>query len=542
MELNPAFDILIVGGRLWSDGASLPSDAVGLRAGRIAAIGDSRELDPRAGSETLRLDARGASVTPGITDAHLHLLSWSRSRRELLLAGARSAEEVAARVAERATIQTSGTLIGRGWDADSWSDAPHRSLLDRACPDRPVFLHSKDFHAVWVNGAALARAGVDDATPEPSGGRLERDAAGRLTGVAREHAVRLFLDLARESDHGDDFEGLDESAAFLHQEGITAVHNFEGVEERGILWAWNERSPRLRLLHHLPHAELDRALEQGVRSGQGDDWRRLGAVKLFADGTLGSRTAAMLEPYDGTAERGMSLLPGPELRETVRRALDGGLAVAIHAIGDRAVRESLDAFESSGTALRGPELGSRIEHAQLVHPLDLPRFGTLGVAASMQPIHATADRDLAERWWASRLEHAYPWRSLLARGALLAFGSDAPVEAPEVAAALHAAVTRQRPDEQAQRAPFVPGERLDLDQALTALTEGPARLAGWWPRCGRIAPGAKADLVVWDRDLHTTPADRLHEARPAFTLLEGRVVYAAGERSATAVAHAKRGP
>jgi hypothetical protein len=207
--------------------------------------------------------------------------------------------------------------------------------------------------------------------------------------------------------------------------------------------------------------------------------------------------------------------------------------VAVHAIGDRAVRSALDAFEACGPALAKLRLPPRIEHAQLVHDDDLPRFAALGVAASMQPLHGTADRPLVERYWSSRRTRAYPWRALLDHGARLAFGSDAPVEWPSPALGLHAAVTRERPGVSGD--PFVPGQRIALDEALTAYTEGPARLAGAWPRLGRIAADCLADLVVWDADLHELPAGRLHEAAPAYTVLGGELAFE--RRPAAAAAH-----
>jgi predicted amidohydrolase YtcJ len=282
----------------------------------------------------------------------------------------------------------------------------------------------------------------------------------------------------------------------------------------------------------LPHSGLESSLTLGLSSGVGDDRFRIGPLKLFADGTLGSRTAAMLEAYDGTNDRGMDLIPADELAQIVSRAWAGGLAVAIHAIGDRAVRSSLDAFAAAArSSSRRPELPSRIEHAQLVAESDLPRFASLGIAASMQPIHCTSDRDLVERWWSGRRERSYPWQSLLGSGAPLAFGSDAPVEAPSVARGLHAAVTRSRPGD--SRGSFVASQCMKLDQALTAYTEGPARLAGQWPRVGRIGPGTIADLVVWNTNLHSEP-DRLWQARPILTLVDGNVFHRATDRAESA--------
>jgi predicted amidohydrolase YtcJ len=278
------------------------------------------------------------------------------------------------------------------------------------------------------------------------------------------------------------------------------------------------------VLMHLPHSGLDAALALGLESGVGDDAFRVGGIKLFADGALGSRTAALLEPYEGTADRGMELIAPRELAGTVRRALEGGLALAIHAIGDRALRNTLDAFDAAGGALGRPRLPSRIEHLQLVDPADAPRLARLGVAASMQPVHCTSDLVMADRAWGSRCENAYPWRRMLASGAALAFGSDAPVEAPGTAAGLFAAITRCRADG-SPAGGWRPAERLSLDEALSCYTSAPARLAGSWPRLGTLRPGARADVVVWSDDLHARDPLSLGEARPRWTIADGEVVF-----------------
>ncbi len=531
-------DLLVRGARAWSDGAPLPgADAIAIRAGRILAVGREADLAPLVGPGTEILDAAGGTVTPGITDAHIHLLQWARSLSQLALQGAASAAEVGERL-QRFVLDHpgEGPVTGRGWDANVWSEPPHRAVLDAVCPERPVLLHSRDFHALWVNGAALAAAGVHRDTPDPPDGRIERDAAGDPTGVVREHAVRRFAALEAAADPGRDRDAIARAVALLHRSGITAIHDFEGADAQQALRAMAEGGgPRVRVLMQIPHAGLDHAVALGLESGLGDDHFRIGAVKLFADGTLGSRTAALLEPYDGTSNRGMELIAPEALRTDVSRALRAGLAVAIHAIGDRAVRSSLDAFQAAGDDLRRPRLQSRIEHLQLVDASDLPRLRRLGVAASVQPTHCTSDLDLVERWWTTRRDRAYPYGSLVESGALVAFGSDAPVEDPAPALALHAAVTRQRPDGTPPGG-FVPEQRVTLDVALTSLTANPARLAGQWPRLGRVAAGAIADLVVWSADLHRVHPEELHRAYCVATVLEGEVVHRHAAREAAGVA------
>jgi predicted amidohydrolase YtcJ len=527
--------LLIVNAAPWSGTRIVDADALALGDGRVLAYGREAELAELRGPDTEILDARGATVTPGITDAHIHLLSWARAAMESNLIGATSRAEAVARVATFATAHPERrVVIGRGWDSAAWSEPPHHDALDAVVADRPVLLHSRDFHNLWVNRAALAAAGIDRRTPDPPGGKIERDVQGEPTGVLREHAVRLCAELER-STPADDARALDAAVRRLHAHGVTAIHDFGGAESHGLLRAHVERgeSP-LRVLMHLNMA-LEEALAMGAASGDGDDGFRIGALKLFADGTLGSRTAALLEPYDGTDERGMDVIPPRDLARIVRRAFEAGLSVAVHAIGDRAVRSALDAFEASQDAIPGLDLAPRIEHVQLLDPADAPRFAALGVAASMQPVHCTSDMDQAARDWASRHEWTYPWRALLDLGATLAFGSDAPVEEPSVAAGLHAAVTRERAD---RRGAYVPGQRIGLDEALRAYTEAPARLAASESRLGRLAPGAPGDVVVWDRDLHATDPSSLFRARPVMTVFGGRIVHRREARDELRVATA----
>ncbi len=493
----------------------------------MLAVGPAAELEHAAPAGALRIDARGATVTPGLTDAHLHLVQWARSLAELDLSGLPH-DAVIAKVAAAAAARpdAAAPIVGRGWDANRWAEPPHRSALDRAAGARCVLLHSHDFHNLWVNTAALAAAGITRATPDPDGGRIGRDAAGEPTGVLQEHAVRLCRDLLAGARGASDADLVRAAVKRLHREGVTAVHDFEGPDAERVLRALgSDPADRVRVLMHLAHSGLDEALAAGLESGLGDDWFRTGAVKLFADGTLGSRTAALLEPYEGTTDAGFELIPPRELRGIVARAVAGGISVAVHAIGDRAVRSTLDAIEAAGAGRARLALAPRIEHVQLLDPADRPRFARLGVAASMQPSHCVADREIAERGWGSRVVHSYPWRSLLDDGALLAFGSDAPVEPPSVAAGLAAAVTRRLPGDAGA---FVPEQAVSLDQALTAYTEAPARLAGAWPRVGTLRPEARADLVVWNADLHALDPIGLSAAYPMWTLLDGRIVHEAG--------------
>jgi predicted amidohydrolase YtcJ len=516
--------LLVTGGRLWPAARWAGADAVFVRGGRISAIGRTRDLVAAVPGAT-RIDARGATVTPGLCDAHLHFVPWAQGRRQPDLLGAATRAEALARV-DRALGEMTGDapLVGRGWDEMGWEARPDRTSLDALAAVRPVVLHSHDFHSVWANSAALRAAGVTRATVDPAGGCFERDGSGEPTGIVRENAVSVFAALEAQAGPEITAAVLDDAAAALHAAGITAVHDFQrNAADMARMRALAGRR-RLRVLQHVGEEQLAQLSAAGLASGVGDAWFRVGALKLFADGALGSRTAALLEPYDDGHGLGMVTIPREELIAIVRRAAEAGFASAIHAIGDRAVRHALDAFEAARAAAPAPPLPPRIEHVQLLHPDDLPRFAALGVAASMQPQHATSDAFAATAAWGARCALGYPWRSLHESGVLLAFGSDAPVEPPLAWLGLHAAVTRTRPDGTPPGG-FVPEQRIGLDQALRAYTEGAASLAGLAGQLGTLEPGAEADLVVWDRNLHAVPPEVLPLARPAITVLGGEIVY-----------------
>ncbi len=510
-------DLVFVNGRLWS-GRTLAADALRVRDGRIVAIGRAAEL---ATSDADVRDAGGATVTPGLIDAHLHFTPWARARMQPDLHGQRTRAGALAVIAQSLAADGAGTLVGRGWDESEWHEPPHRAALDALAADRPVLLHRHDFHALWVNSAALRAAGVTRATPDPEGGTFERDAAGELTGVVREHAVRAFA--ALEEAAGPELTPalLDDAARALYAEGVTGVHDYQRNHDDWQRMHALAARRRLRVLQHIGSEQLQQARELGLVAGAGDDWFRTGSLKLFADGTLGSRTALMLERYDDADTLGMPLMDRDELIASVGAAAGAGFSVTIHAIGDRAVRNALDAIESAHARLRTLPLPPRIEHVQLLDDADRPRFRALGVAASMQPQHCVSDAPVARRAWGARCERSYPWATLAADGVTLAFGSDAPVEPPCAALGLAAAVERVGADGQ----PFVTAQAIPLDLALTGYTSAAAALAGGRLGSGRLAVGEPADLVIWDRDLHTAPAGALSAARPRWTTLAGQIVY-----------------
>ncbi|MFH1086694.1 MAG: amidohydrolase, partial [Chloroflexota bacterium] len=399
---------------------------------------------------------------------------------------------------------------------------PTAADLDRVTPDHPVRLSAKSGHAAWVNSRALALAGVTAATPDPAGGALVRDARGQPTGVLLEEAMRLVDAHIPPPNLEGVLAGMRAALAVVARAGLTSLHDMDGplaFQAEQILRERDELT--VRIVKSIPLAHLDEAIGLGLRTGLGDDWLRIGQVKMFADGALGPRTAWMLEGYASAPEdTGIATTPVEVLRASVRRANAAGLGCAIHAIGDRACREVLDLYADARGAHPGPR--NRIEHAQILHPDDTPRFGALGVIASMQPIHCTSDMHISDRHLGPRAAGAYAFRTLLATGATLAFGSDAPVEPVQPLIGIHAAVTRRRADGSPGWAGWHPEHRLSVSEALRGYTLGAAHAAGLEDRLGALAPGKLADVTILDGDLFEVASTDILTLQVLGTLVGGR--------------------
>ena len=503
-------------------GPAEPPDAVLVRGGRVLAAGARRALrDAHPGASVL--DLAGTVITPGLTDAHVHLAEWAMARSGVDLRGAGSAHDAARRVAAAAGDGAAGWIRGRGWSAGAWPDAPARDLLDAVSPDRPVLLQSHDMHSLWLNGAALAAAGIGDDTPDPPGGRIERDERGRATGILRENAMPLALEAMPAPSAAERERHVLEAQSALHRMGVTGVHTVE-PDSLALLEAIRASGRlRLRILQHLPLARLDDALRIGLRSGFGGEWLRIGGVKMFLDGALGSRTAWLRSPYEGSDDVGVSTLPPETFRDVVARGAAGGLAMTVHAIGDAAVDLALDVLGGTeGARLTGP-VPHRIEHVQLVGPDRLRDAGAAGIVCSMQPQHLMTDWPAIDRDWGERGRTAFPFRSLADGGAVLAFGSDAPVEEPDPRLGLYAAVARRDLGGAPERG-WHPGEAVSALEALAGYTTGAARAAGD-PRQGRLAPGCFADLVAWDADPLAVEPRALPKLGCVMTMVGGETVW-----------------
>jgi len=516
--------------------------AIDLASGRILAAGDDATITALAGPLTETTDLRGRTVLPGFIDAHAHLVSYAQSRLDVDLRDAHSEDEAVARVAARAEQSPAGAWIfGRSWDKNHWPEQrfPSKASLDAAIPAHPVALSSHDYHSLWVNSEALRRAGIDAATPDPGRGRIGRDADGEPDGVLYEDATELVY---RVADPASDERLLVELRVILAElcaRGVTGVHNIEDDRSLRLLQrlrANGELSPRV--LYYIQRRALPHALELGIEGDFGDDTLRFAGVKLYMDGALGSQTAAMLDPYEGQPEnRGLLTTTEAEVEQLAREATTGGIGVAIHAIGDRAVHAALDGIETAlqAEAAQAEEKGAqartrriRLEHVQLARMEDIARMARLGVVASVQPFHAVVDRDAAERYWGDRYRRAYAYQALRQAGATLALGSDVPVDTPDPWRILHAAINRQNDAEQ-DRPAWLPDQALSVAQAMWGYTVGAAWAGGQEARQGSLAPGKLADLIVLSDDPFTAPPERIAQTQVLATLVDGQLVHGALE-------------
>jgi predicted amidohydrolase YtcJ len=464
-----------------------------------------------------RVDLGGRCVVPGFTDSHVHFPTWALAQRQVRLEGTQSLDEALTRVAAAvAEVPPGRWLRGLGWRSGDWSPAvePTKDALDAVSGDVPVALMAKDYHSLWLNSAALAQADGDLQVP---GGVVERDERGEPTGVLREESAWHFRDLYVHPTVDEMVEACREAIPLANARGVVSVHDKDGW--LGALRVFQrlraDGALTFRVWQSLPHTLLDRLEEIGFSSGLGDDLLRVGYIKTFLDGTLGSGTALLLEGG------GVEITGYDEFEDIVRRSARAGFPVAVHAIGDLANRRALDAFEATQAEWRPRGLRQRIEHAQLLATEDIPRFAELGVAASVQFSHAPSDRDLAERFWEGKTERAYAFRSLLATGALVANGSDAPIEELEPLLGIRAGVLRTLDE----RESWHPEQAVSVEEALYATCVAPAWLTGDERRRGKLLPGFLADLVVLDRDPVACPPEELPEVAVVATMLGGRWVH-----------------
>ncbi|HET7027229.1 MAG TPA: amidohydrolase [Candidatus Limnocylindrales bacterium] len=517
-------------------------EALAIAGRRIVATGSRPEIEALAGPRTRRLDLAPTEVVlPGLTDAHLHLLDVALAAERVDLSDAPTLEAAMAGIAA-ASKRAGGDdwIEGGGWDPNRWGRWPTAVDLEQAAPGRRVAVWAHDHHALLVSRRALAEAAIGDASQDPPGGRIRRDAAGVATGVLHEHASRLVSERIPPLDDDRTDRAIESACRRLLALGIVAAHDMGTLAPDRMLGGAFGSVGRLDARGGLPirvHAgireeSLDEAVRRGLRTGvpiaaPGAGRARVGWWKRFADGSLGSRTAYLRAPYEGGSDRGILLVDPEGLRDDIARAARQGIVSAVHAIGDAALDVALDALAPIEDSLVGP--ARRVEHAQLVHDDQLGRLARAGIALSMQPYHAVSDGPSIGAAWGARARRlGYRWRSAIRSGVALAFGSDAPVESPNPWRGIAAAIDRSAATLGEAAGPLDPREALTLDEALRAACLAPARLAGERDR-GRLIPGERADLVV----VPLPPGGRLGDPvvvaalRPRLVLVDGEVGFEA---------------
>jgi predicted amidohydrolase YtcJ len=529
--MNAPADLVLRGGRIWA-GKGLPAaSAIAVRGERVLAVGTDDQVSSLAGPETRVVELRGRLVVPGFNDAHVHFLDGGFGLLSVDLRPAKDERDFARRLGEHAKTLPKGTWILQGnWDHQAWPSKaePTRLLIDAVTPEHPVFVSRLDGHMALANSLALRLAGVTRETQAPPGGEIVRDAGGEPTGLLKDNAQELVSKVVPEPSREMNLRAARAALREAASRGVTTIQDnssvdalptYQDLRARGELTArfyvWRYASP-----------SLDPLMRTGVRTGLGDDWIRLGALKILSDGSIGSATAALFEAFtDNPKSTGLLLHSPPELERLILEADAAGFQLAVHAIGDRANALVLDSFAKAVTRNGARERRFRVEHAQHVRAEDVDRFRALGVVASVQPSHCIDDMRFVEKHVGSRrLPDAYRWASFLKAGVTLAFGTDWFVEPLDPRLGLYAAVTREFKDG-GPTGGFQPQEKVSLEDALDAYTRGSAYAEFAEKDKGTLAPGMLADLVVFERDLFRIPARELLETRVDLTVVGGRVVF-----------------
>lgn len=532
---RPVADLVVFGGRIYTaDGARPVVDAIAIGGGRITFAGDEAGARALIGPGTDTLDLDGRTVIPGMTDAHAHVAGLGESLRNVDLTGTTSYDQVIARVVERARTTPKGEwIVGRGWDQNDWGDTrfPTHEALTRAVPEHPVYLTRVDGHAAVVNAMAMQKAQLTRATQDPSGGSIERDAQGNPAGVLVDNAQRLVGRVIPATTREQTKQAIKNAIAEMHRWGMTGVHDagasqlvVQLYEELG-----REQALDIRLYAMISDnaAAIDAMIQRGPQSALHDGMLWLRAIKLYQDGALGSRGAALLEPYSDDAKTNGLLVSAPEhIKEVATRALRAGIQVNTHAIGDRGNRLVLDSYEAALKVVPTADHRFRVEHAQILNYDDIPRFAGLGVIPSMQASHQTSDMYWAgARLGEGRLRGAYAWRSLIESGVVIPNGSDFPVEMVNPLISFKASVSRQ--DARGWPAGgWYPEQRMTRDEALKSMTLWPAYAAFQEDELGSLAKGKRADFVVLDQDIMRVPDAVILDTRVLSTWVGGKRVYA----------------
>jgi predicted amidohydrolase YtcJ len=532
-EGKPMADVIYHNGVIYTVDADFSvAQAVAIKGKEIMAVGSDEEILTLAGPETRKVDLGGKTVVPGMVDAHAHMMLYALGLDHIDANGAPSAEAVAQMVAAKVNAAAPGEWIqGWGWDSNDWPgmEFPTRELLDQAAPNNPVYLTKQDGHAAWLNTAALKLAGIDRKTPDPPGGKIVRDRRGEATGILIDNA----MDMAARLIPSVSFEKKKDLLAKAVQNwlavGLVGIHDMgAGPEEASVVKKLIDEGAfpfRIYFSYNNTLENLDELLAAGPEE-YGDGRLVIRTVKAFSDGSLGSHSAALLEPYKGhPGDTGLLVSDKDVLTNLAERCLKAGFQMATHACGDRGARIVLDAYEEALKRVPTKDHRFRMEHAQMVSAEDISRFAELGVVPSMQPTHCTSDNPwVIELLGAERAAHLYAWRDFLKTGCYIPCGSDFPVESINPMKGIYAAITRQHEDG-TPAGGYQPEECMTREEALRGFTIWAAKVAFQENRQGSIEPGKRADMVVLDRNIMKVLPLEILKTKVEMTILDGEVVF-----------------
>jgi hypothetical protein len=517
-----------------SDPSIKPVEAIAIQNGIIVAIGSNEEILSLADSKSIKYNLHGKSIFPGLTDSHIHLHHLGKSL-SMVNCETDDIQECYDRLNTKAKkIQSGGWILGHGWNQNQWAGGfDDMQLLHQISDEHPIFITAKSLHAAWANKKALEISGIFQMQADPDGGIIGRNSDGTPNGLLFESAMGLMEKSIPALTDADLVALLDSTQQELWKAGITSVHDFDGSDCFSALQKLDmEDRLRIRIVKNIPLTSFDAAIQSGLRSGFGSDCLRIGSIKLFSDGALGPQTAAMLEPYETNENNsGMLLLSKDEIIHYGKKATKNGLSLAIHAIGDRANREVIDAYgeiRAFEKEYRYTNKNHRMEHVQILSPDDLNRLAEYQIVASMQPIHLISDMDTADRDWGKRSRFAYAFNSLFQSGTQLVFGSDAPVESFNPFLGIYAALTRTKYDETPKNG-WYPEEKINLKSILDAYTINPATISNWHKKIGDLKIGKFADLIVLSKNLFELSPLEIKETLPIATMVAGEWVWQGNE-------------